>query len=225
MALTTLAVAATVGSAAIGANAAKKSAKAQRDAANQANQTISEQNALIRQDLSPYRDLGNAAADRLGKASTGDMSQFFASPDYMFRQQQGTKNIGNSFAARGGAFSGNALKALTEYNSGLAANEYGNWWQRQQGLVNTGNNAAAQTGTFGQNAANNMAVNTVGAGNAQASGILSSANAYAGALSTLGGGFASGAFGSLGANAGTVNASGLTKTRIPNSLYDTNWKY
>jgi hypothetical protein len=127
-----------------------------------------------------------------------DMSVFFNSPDYNFRREEGQRDIGNSFAARGGAFSGNALRALTEYNSNLAAGEYGNFFNRLAGLANIGQGGTAQTAHAGANMANNITstigntANQVGnnlmqAGNARASGIQGRYNALGDGLGFAGG--------------------------------------
>ena len=65
---------------------------------------------------------------------TGGLSldQFDVDPGYNFRKQQGLDNIQASAAAGGGLLSGAALKALNEYNSNLASQEYNNAWQRNQ---------------------------------------------------------------------------------------------
>ena len=128
-----------------------------------------------------------------GRAATPG-SNFQASPDYQFRRDQGTQGIGNSFAARGGAASGNALKALAEFNSNLASGEYGNWWNRQAGLAGVGQSATGSIAQAGQSAAqagqvgaNNLSTLFTGAGDARASGIVGQGNAYANALTQLGG--------------------------------------
>lgn len=114
-----------------------------------------------------------------------DMSGFFASPDYNFRRTEGMRGIENSFAARGGAQSGNALRALTELNSNLAAGEFGNYFNRLAGLAGVGQTATTQTAMFGQNAANNIAQNHLAAGNARASGIQGQANAWGNTIQDL----------------------------------------
>lgn len=86
-----------------------------------------------------------------------DYSNFFASPDYQFRKQQGMQGIERSFAARGMGKSGNALAALSEYNSGLAAGEFGNWFNRQAALAGVGQSATNTSGAFGQSTVNNIA--------------------------------------------------------------------
>lgn len=117
------------------------------------------------------------------EAGAPDMSGFLQSPDYQFRRDEGMRGIENSFAARGGAASGNALRALTEYNSNLASGEFGDYYNRllaQAGLGQTANNTSAQAGMqTGANVGNALMT----AGNARASGIVGSSNALTGGLS------------------------------------------
>lgn len=105
-----------------------------------------------------------------------DMSSFFTSPDYNFRRTEGQRDIGNSFAARGGAASGNALRALTEYNSGLASGEYGNYFSRLMQQAGLGSAATGATASAGANSANQISANYLAGGDARASGIMGSAN-------------------------------------------------
>lgn len=109
-------------------------------------------------------------------------SVFTNSPDYQFALQQGTKNAGNSFAARGGAASGNALRALSEFNQGLASNQIDKFLSRRMGLVNGGQQAIGNVQNSGQNYANNMMGATQAQGDARASGILGMTNSGIGGL-------------------------------------------
>jgi len=136
---------------------------------------IRERETLQQGPQGPQGQQGNAL-------SSPDYSAFFASPDYQFRRDEGQRDIGNSFAARGGAFSGNALRALTEYNQNLASGEFGNYFNRQAALAGIGQSATGQTAAAGANAANNIAQNYIGAGNARASGVSGVANALTGGL-------------------------------------------
>lgn len=113
---------------------------------------------------------------------TANYESFFASPDYQFRQQQGTKNINNWLGARGGAFSGNALKALTEFNSGLASGEFGNWFNRQMGLTGVGQTASSQNSAAGTNNAALSGAAAMAAGDARASGVMNTTNSLQNAL-------------------------------------------
>lgn len=142
-------------------------------------------------------------------ASPLDPNAFTASPDYAFRRSEGMKGIEGSFAARGGAQSGNALRALNEFNSNLAAGEYGNWFQRQQSEYDRWFNRNAVLAGIGQTATNqagsgaiqtgsgisgdamrtgaNVGNALIAGGDARASGITGSANAWGNALQDLSG--------------------------------------
>lgn len=130
--------------------------------------------------------MGSPGAVGTNPLAAPDYSAFFKSPDYQFRKDQGMQGIQNSFAASGGAKSGNALKALTEFNSNLAAGEYGNYFNRLgaiagigQAATNTSANAGVATGQIIGNALQNSA-------DARASGVAGSANALGAGLSGLG---------------------------------------
>jgi hypothetical protein len=109
---------------------------------------------------------------------------FMASPDYAFRRDEGQRDIGNSFAARGGAASGNALRALTEFNSGLASSEYGNWFNRRAAMAGIGQTATGAQGQAGQNYTNAMMGSQQQAGDARASGIMGGVNSVTGAINS-----------------------------------------
>ncbi|MCC2649878.1 MAG: hypothetical protein K0R61_63 [Microvirga sp.] len=76
--------------------------------------------------------------DRLNFSKT-----FEADPGYAFRQAEGSKALERSALSRGKALSGEQGKALEDFNSGLASQEYGNWWNRYTGGTQF-NNAATQ---------------------------------------------------------------------------------
>lgn len=127
-----------------------------------------------------------------------DLSVFQNSPGYQFRRQEGQRDIGNSFAARGGAFSGNALKGITDFNQNLASEDYYNFVNQLNNLAGHGQTAVTNSGQFAQNYGN-AAANALGnAGDARASGVANSANIWGNAL----GGIAN-IFGQYWANRGT----------------------
>lgn len=70
-------------------------------------------------------------------------TSFEADPGYAFRQAEGQKALERGAAARGKVLSGEQFKALSGFNSGLASQEYGNWWDRYTGGTQF-NNAATQ---------------------------------------------------------------------------------
>jgi hypothetical protein len=120
-----------------------------------------------RADLQPWMTAGQGALNRLQ-----DPNAFQASPGYQWARSEGQRDIGNSFAARGGAASGNALKALSEFNTGLAQQDYGNWWNQQAGLAGVGQTAGTNLGQFGQQSAANTGNYLAGQGASRASGVL-----------------------------------------------------
>ena len=81
-----------------------------------------------------------------------------------------------------GAFSGNAIRGLTDFNSNLAAGEYGNYFNRLASIAGVGqaaaNNGSQMSMTNGQNIGNIMQQQ----GNARASGIQGQADAWGNAL-------------------------------------------
>jgi hypothetical protein len=115
---------------------------------------------------------------------TGKIGSFQASPGYGFVRDEGMRGIERSAAARGGAFSGNALRGLSTFNSGLASQEYGNWWNRLAGLSGTAQSGAGQLGQLGANAASNIGNNMQAAGDARASGVMGQANSWSGAMNS-----------------------------------------
>ena len=129
----------------------------------------------------PWLDAGRSALSRLQ-----DPNAFTTSPGYNFVRAEGNRDIGNGFAARGGALSGNALRALDQYNTNLASQEYNNWFNQQASLAGIGQASAQNLGALGQNNAN-MASNILqNQGNARASGILGQTDAYVNGLNQVG---------------------------------------
>lgn len=96
-------------------------------------------------------DSSNIAADQ--KAATAN---FFTSPGYQFRLQQGTNALDRSAAARGLSLSGAQQKALSDYGQNAGSAEYGNYLAGLSGLsgsglsaVESGNNTTAGLTTAG----------------------------------------------------------------------------
>jgi hypothetical protein len=134
-----------------------------------------------RQDMLPWLEAGRGALGRLN-----DPNAFTQSPGYNFVRNEGQRGIENSFAARGGAASGNALRALSEFNTGLASQEHNNWWNQQAGMAGLGQTSAQNLGAFGANSANNAGGILQNQGNARASGIAGQTNAWTNILGNLG---------------------------------------
>lgn len=130
----------------------------------------------------------NGLRDTVSAESRGpNMSAFQESPGYQFRRDEGTRGIERSAAASGGAFSGNALRALAEFNSGLASQEFGNYVNQLSGIAGVGQTATNQTAAYGADHAANAGRNALYAGDARASGIENQANIIGQGLNALGG--------------------------------------
>jgi hypothetical protein len=104
--------------------------------------------------LNPYAQAGQGATTSLASmlAPGGNLTQGYGNfeaptgvteqndPGYQFRLQQGQQALENSAAARGGLFSGNTAKALSDYAQGSASNEYQNVYNRALGNYQTNYN-------------------------------------------------------------------------------------
>lgn len=150
--------------------APKEAARIQADAAREGIAEDRRQFDVSRQDQLPWLQSGQRALTRLE-----DPNAFQASPGYEFVRSEGMRDIGNSFAARGGAFSGNALRALAEFNSNQASMEFGNWWNRTAQQAGVGQTTANNLGVLGSQVAGRIGNRLQDAGDARASGIVNTA--------------------------------------------------
>jgi hypothetical protein len=198
---------------AIAAGGAKKAARAQEQAAEKAQlaqeRMFQEQKAL----QEPFRQAGLTAQEQIMQllgvggdataAGYGSLAKPFGQtdfeqdPGYAFRQAEGMKALERSAAARGGLLSGGTMKGIQRFGQDLASQEYGNAFNRYQieraarlnplqSLMGSGQSATnVLTGAAGQ-AGQNEAANLYGAGQARASGYVTSANALGGALGSIG---------------------------------------
>lgn len=208
----------------IGSSAASKAAKQQRAAALQAqgindsntqrgvdavNRDTAETKGTYNTLFQPYTDLGSTAAGKLNGALQDPFKfNLQDDPGYAFRLKQGADAVSKSAAAAGGAVSGGALKALTQYGQGFASNEYSNAFARNQqqlqnlfqgtgiglnaattqagGIANANQNETGLTTNLLNNNSALASQNFTGAGNAAAAGTVGSANALGGAVNNLG---------------------------------------
>ena len=178
---------------------AKKGAKAQSSAAENATQVEWDMYSQSREDQMPWLNQGKTSLNQLaglmapGKQLTRSFgsADFRADPGYQFRLSEGMRGVENSAAARGGLLSGNALKALANYSQQSASNEYmnaynrfnndqSNLYNRLAGLANTGQTTANSLGALGSNTAQSVGQNLMTAGQARASGYAGQANALNG---------------------------------------------
>jgi hypothetical protein len=115
-----------------------------------------------------------------------DYSRFYSSPDYQFALTEGLKGVENSAAARGGLYSGNAMRALQERGAGIASQQYGNYVNRLAALAGIGQSATQTGAQLGAQMSGNVSNLLAAQGDARASGIAGSANAWGSALGTIG---------------------------------------
>lgn len=162
----------------LGGRSASKAARQQAAAMDRATEEQRRQFEQTRTDYQPFRDYGQGGIAAL----SNPRANFYASPDYEFRRDEGERNIGASFAARGGAFSGNAMKALAQYNSNLASGEYNNWYARQSARIDQGLGATGSVAAAGQNMSNNVSNLMVGQGAVRAAGTEARSNALLGGV-------------------------------------------
>jgi hypothetical protein len=88
---------------------------------------------------SKYGAATTLGLDALGvngpEGNTRATSAFQAGPGYQYSVDQSLEGINRSAAAKGGAFGGNTLAALSDRAGNMANQEYGSWLDRLQGYV------------------------------------------------------------------------------------------
>lgn len=147
-----------VGTAVAGKDAAGATQSASNAAISQQQQALNQQAQLS----APYRALGQQAIPTLqnllgigGQGTAGIQKTLAGLPGYQFAQQQGTQGAVNQASAMGLGLSGNTLQGLSQFNQGLANQNYQQYLGDIQGAVNTGQAAAAgQAANVGQSAGN-----------------------------------------------------------------------
>jgi hypothetical protein len=129
------------------ATAASDAANAQVNAAGQGINSIQNVMGTQTANSQPYLSAGSTSIGQLmqllqngtfGAGSLGAVPNFSAptladamnSPGYQFTSQEGTNSILKGAAAAGGSITGGTLKALDQYNTGLANNTYGDVFNR-----------------------------------------------------------------------------------------------
>lgn len=210
------AVGASVVGGAISANGAESAANTQANADNNATATQLSMFNTINGQEQPFIQAGYGATTQLNSmlnpggylnnqtAPTFNASTVTNSPGYQFAQQQGLSQVANAEAPNVGALSGPALKALTGFASGTAAQYYNDYFnqantvfnqgQTQQnnifsrlsGIAGLGQNAASNVGTSGTSLGTGAGQSTAASGAASAAGTVGASNAISGALTSGG---------------------------------------
>ncbi len=142
----------------------------------------------------PGRQTGNQALNALGSAfipgfegtagfdaiDSEQLSEIFRNlPGTEFAVAEAEKSVGNSFASRGGAFGGNAIRALGDRTANLASDRVFNNLLELAGFGPRATGTAANAAT---NAGNNISGLLSGAGFAQAQGTLGAAGSINNAI-------------------------------------------
>lgn len=132
---------------------------------NKAEKELLQQQRANQALLAPYQNF---------QFNPGDLTQ---DPGYQFNLAQGNQALDRAQLARGGYFSGNALKEAQTFGQGLADNTY-----------NTAFNRALQTNQEGLRGAGALAGVNDNIGNIRAGSTVNSGNLYSGALGSILGG-------------------------------------
>lgn len=117
-------------------------------------------------------------------------------PNYKFGLEQGMGQFNAGINAAGGAVSGNAIQGGQQFAQDYAGNQlqnaYSNYQTNRQNVAsnifnanNVGMNALGTVSNAGTGTASNVSNMLSSIGNAQASGIMGQANAYAGGLNNI----------------------------------------
>lgn len=109
-------------------------------------------------------------------------ADFIASPDYQFRLDQGLRGGRNALASQGMLNSGAAVKALADYQGGMALGEFNNWRSGLGALAGYGSQAFATGANAAGNYANALTGINMNNAAAQASSYQNRANANTNAL-------------------------------------------
>jgi len=174
-----------VASGLIGSSAAKKAAKTQAIAQENALAQQSKIYGRINEDLQPYKNIGQTGVSGLSdlyNPNGADYSKFTNSPDFGFASQQGNLATTRQLASQGLSGSGGAVKAASEFNQGLASQQFGNYFNRLMSLSNLGKEAVGIGAGVGMNQAQQIGAGINNLGQIQASGTVGAANAINGSI-------------------------------------------
>lgn len=112
---------------------------------------------------------------------------FTKTPGYDFRLQQGQDSLEAGAAARGGLYSGAAMRDLLKFGQDYGSNEYGNYLSRLGARADTGMSAAQASGQASQQAAAGVSNALGNIGNARAAGAIGVGNALVGGIQNVAG--------------------------------------
>lgn len=133
-----------------------------------------------------YRGNPVTAAGIPQNATAGTNSRygdFYASPDYAFRRDEGLRAITGNYAARGLLDSGVLGKGLINYGEAAASQEFGAWYNRIASLAGVGQTAVDNSTAAGQAAINAQSGIIRDQGASRASSIATQGGINAGLIS------------------------------------------
>jgi len=162
-----------------GLGQAKASSDAKKiSAANLAYQK--EQQGKVWGAVDPYMQAGGRALGRLE-----DPNAFETSPGYNFRLQQGIDGVTTNRAVNGLLRSGGAMKAVSDYASNSASDEFNRWFGQQQAIAGMGLQGAG----IGAGVANANSANSAADATNRANAGFAGANAWGQIAGQVGGAF------------------------------------
>ena len=123
-----------------------------------------------------------ANANKTGGTEYGGYTK---TPGYDFRLNQGLDAIQSSAAARGGLYSGAAMRDILKYGQDYATGEYTNYLARLAGMTDTGVAAAGNQANAGANMGAGVGGALASRGNASAAGAIGMGNAFSGGLQNV----------------------------------------
>lgn len=189
------AIAGGVATGALGYLGATKAAGIQAQSASNALAAQQAMFAKTQENYAPYLNVGKGATYSLGELygigpdgnptnTPTDYSKFTQSPDYGFAQEQGQLGLDRYENAKGMALSGGALKDVSQFNQGLASQQFGNYYNRLLSLSQLGGSAASASAGNAANFSGQIGNTTQAVGQAQASGVVGQTNALTGGINS-----------------------------------------
>jgi|GEM_PF-572511 len=190
----------------------KKAAKAQQSAAAEANNVAQKEEAASVANYDPYLQSGSQAQSQLNtylglpagdstSANYGSLLTPFtgadltSTPGYQFQLQQGQQALDRKQASGGNYLSGAALKEGQRFAQDYAGTSFQAGYDRNaqdksrvqnflSSVAQLGQASAGNVANIRQNFSNAFGQNTIGAGNAQAAGIMGQANAIGSSINS-----------------------------------------
>lgn len=137
--------------------------------------------------LDPYAQAGSGANNLLASylgvngqdAQRQAMDSFLQDPGYQAQFQQGVNALDRSATARGGLYSGAAMKGLQDYGQGFARSAWNDRINQLSGFAGQGLQAAGAGANIASNTGNTLGNLSFGLGQQKASNAINQGNALA----------------------------------------------